>query len=151
MCIHSGRVCHHTELQTLIDAQSTSSQAYENDLVSHNLVVFRNGENALQVRVILIQTYSIVLLDVNMKLQSEFAMQMFHGPVNLLQVLPPLVDVIPEARLNLIIWHLKHGEVKQAFELIKDMQPTAPQVSVHVLNVSCATLVLIGNVCVRLN
>jgi len=43
----------------------------DNDLLRHNLVVFRGGENALQ-------------------------------------VLPPLVDVIPEARLNLVIYYLKN-------------------------------------------
>ena len=45
--------------QVMIDLLSASSQNFDNDLVRHNLVVFRNGENALQ-------------------------------------VLPPLLDVIPE-------------------------------------------------------
>lgn len=47
----------------------------ENDLIRHNLVVFRGGENALQ-------------------------------------YLPPLGDVPPEARLNLVIHHLRHNEVR---------------------------------------
>jgi intraflagellar transport protein 56 len=42
----------------------------ESDLLRHNLVVFRNGENAMQ-------------------------------------TLPPLIDVFPEAKLNLVIYHLK--------------------------------------------
>ena len=46
----------------------------DNDLLRHNLVVFRGGENALQ-------------------------------------TLPPLIDVIPEARLNLVIYYLKNDEV----------------------------------------
>ena len=47
-------------------------------MIRHNLVVFRGGENALQ-------------------------------------VLPPLIDVIPEARLNLVIHYLKNEEINEAF------------------------------------
>ncbi len=67
-----------------------SSSSPDNALLKHNLVVFRNGENALQ-------------------------------------VLPPLLDIIPEARLNLVIYYLKHGEIIEAFNLIKDVEPTTPQ------------------------
>jgi len=52
------------ELKTLQE-QASSSFSFGQDLIQHNLVVFRNGEGALQ-------------------------------------TLPPLVDVIPEARLNLV-------------------------------------------------
>ena len=52
------------ELKTLQETASPSF-SFANDLIKHNLVVFRGGEGALQ-------------------------------------VLPPLVDVIPEARLNLV-------------------------------------------------
>lgn len=55
-----------------------SSHNSDNNLIKHNLVVFRNGENALQ-------------------------------------VLPPLVDVIPEARLNLVIYHLRRGETTEVW------------------------------------
>ena len=43
------------------------------------------------------------------------------------QVLPPLVGVIPEARLNLVIYHMHNGEVQEAFELMKDIEPSSPQ------------------------
>ncbi len=33
----------------------------------------------------------------------------------------------PEARLNLVIHYLRHNEVSEAFNLIKDMEPTTPQ------------------------
>ena len=79
-----------TELKVMIDLLSSSSHNFENDLVRHNLVVFRNGENALQ-------------------------------------VLPPLLDVIPEARLNLVIYHLRNNEIMEAYDLIKDLEPTTPQ------------------------
>lgn len=59
-------------------------------MLRHNLVVFRSGENALQ-------------------------------------VLPPLLDVIPEARLNLVIYYLKNDEVNEAFQLIKDMDCVLPK------------------------
>jgi intraflagellar transport protein 56 len=62
----------------------------DNDLLRHNLVVFRGGENALQ-------------------------------------VLPPLIDVVPEARLNLVIYYLKNDDVNEAFNLIKDMECVVPK------------------------
>ena len=34
----------------------------------------------------------------------------FRGGEGALQVLPPLLGMVPEARLNLAIYHLKHGE-----------------------------------------
>lgn len=42
------------------------------------------------------------------------------------QVLPSLVDVIPEARLNLAIYYLKQNDIKKANELMKDVKPTVP-------------------------
>ncbi|XP_067998713.1 intraflagellar transport protein 56 [Melanerpes formicivorus] len=51
----------------------------------------------------------------------------FRGGEGALQVLPPLVDVIPEARLNLVIYYLQQGDVQEAYNLIKDLEPTAPQ------------------------
>lgn len=51
----------------------------------------------------------------------------FRGGENALQVLPPLLDVIPEARLNLVIYYLKNDEVKEAFNLIKDMECVLPK------------------------
>jgi len=62
----------------------------ESKLVRHNMVVFTNGERALQ-------------------------------------ILPPLVGVVPEARLNLVIYHMHNGEVQEAFELMKDVEPSSPQ------------------------
>lgn len=59
-------------------------------MIKHNLVVFREGEGALQ-------------------------------------VLPSLVDILPEARLNLVVYYLKQGENEEAYELIKDLEPAIPQ------------------------
>ena len=43
------------------------------------------------------------------------------------QVLPSLVDVISEARLNLVIYYLRQDDVAEAYTLIKDLEPTVPQ------------------------
>lgn len=40
-----------------------------------------------------------------------------------LKVFSSLVDIIPEAKLNLIIYYLRNDQVTQAYNLIKDVQP----------------------------
>jgi len=40
--------------------------------------------------------------------------------------MPPLIDSIPEARLNLVIYHLRQGEIKEAHELIEGLEPNTP-------------------------
>ncbi|EPY25558.1 tetratricopeptide repeat domain 26 [Strigomonas culicis] len=78
------------EIKALIDLYRTTYNM-ESDIVKHNLVVFRGGEDALQ-------------------------------------VLPPLISVgLPEARLNLVIYHLRHDQTSEAYELLKDMEPLTPQ------------------------
>lgn len=37
------------------------------------------------------------------------------------------MDVIPEARLNLVIYYLRQNDVQECFELIKDLEPSVPQ------------------------
>eukprot|EP00217_Crustomastix_stigmatica_P015940 CAMPEP_0183789418 /NCGR_PEP_ID=MMETSP0803_2-20130417/410_1 /TAXON_ID=195967 /ORGANISM="Crustomastix stigmata, Strain CCMP3273" /LENGTH=557 /DNA_ID=CAMNT_0026033587 /DNA_START=70 /DNA_END=1743 /DNA_ORIENTATION=+ len=85
--LYNGKAAE-VELKAL--AEHSSGSYLDNDLVRHNLTVFRAGENALQ-------------------------------------VLPQLLDMPPEARLNLVIYHLRNGEVKEAYALIKDLEPTTPQ------------------------
>ncbi|KAM9325585.1 intraflagellar transport protein 56 isoform 2-T2 [Gastrophryne carolinensis] len=51
----------------------------------------------------------------------------FRAGEGALQVLPPLVDAIPEARLNLVIYYLRQDDVQEAFNLIKDLEPSTPQ------------------------
>ncbi|KAI9188078.1 hypothetical protein H9P43_002469 [Blastocladiella emersonii ATCC 22665] len=67
----------------------STGQMFAQDILRHNLVVFRNGEGALG-------------------------------------VLEPLVDVVPEARLNLALWHLRHDDMVAAYELMKDVDPASP-------------------------
>lgn len=43
------------------------------------------------------------------------------------QVFPSLVDVVPEARLNLVIHYLRNDDIKEAYEILKDVQPAVPQ------------------------
>ncbi|XP_018338474.1 PREDICTED: intraflagellar transport protein 56 isoform X2 [Trachymyrmex septentrionalis] len=77
------------EMKQLVEKISSSFSS-SHDLIQHNTVVFRGGENALQ-------------------------------------ILPNLVDVIPEARLNLVIYYLKQDDIKAAYDLIKDLEPAVPQ------------------------
>uniref|UniRef100_A0A3Q2UWC1 Intraflagellar transport protein 56 n=1 Tax=Haplochromis burtoni TaxID=8153 RepID=A0A3Q2UWC1_HAPBU len=51
----------------------------------------------------------------------------FRGGEGALQVLPPLIDVLPEARLNLVIYYLRQDDVEEAYNLIQDLVPTTPQ------------------------
>lgn len=51
----------------------------------------------------------------------------FRGGEGALQVLPPLIDVISEAKLNLVIYYLRQDDVQEAYNLIKDLEPTTPQ------------------------
>ncbi|XP_022095489.1 intraflagellar transport protein 56-like isoform X4 [Acanthaster planci] len=86
--LYNGKAAE-AELKNLQDLASPSF-TFAQDLIKHNLVVFRGGEGALQ-------------------------------------VLPPLIDVIPEARLNLVIYYLKQDDVTEAYNLLKDVEPTTPQ------------------------
>jgi intraflagellar transport protein 56 len=86
--LYTGKVAE-AELDVLIKIQATAFNV-ENDVVKHNLTVFRNGENALQ-------------------------------------TLPPLLNVVPEARLNLVVYHLRNDNITEAYELLKDMEPVTPQ------------------------
>uniref|UniRef100_A0A061QZQ4 Tetratricopeptide repeat protein 26 n=1 Tax=Tetraselmis sp. GSL018 TaxID=582737 RepID=A0A061QZQ4_9CHLO len=85
--LYNGKAAE-AELKPLKDL--TDSECGDNELIRHNLVVFRNGENALT-------------------------------------VLPRMVDMIPEARLNLVIYHLRNNDINEAFELVKDLKPNTPQ------------------------
>jgi len=50
----------------------------------------------------------------------------FQNGDGALQILSPLVDVIPEARLNLVIYYLRQSNIKEAYELMKDVDPSQP-------------------------
>ncbi|KAG7302989.1 hypothetical protein JYU34_012995 [Plutella xylostella] len=82
--LYNGKAAE-AELKQISSDQHTFGQ----DLVKHNLVVFRNGEGALK-------------------------------------VLPQLVDVVPEARLNLAGYHLRRREPLEARRLLEPVQPTSP-------------------------
>lgn len=50
----------------------------------------------------------------------------FQSGEGALQVFPPLVGVLPEARLNLSIYYLKNGDIEEAHNLMKDVEPSLP-------------------------
>lgn len=54
-------------------------------------------------------------------------LSVFRGGENALKVFPPLLDVYPEARLNLAIHFLRAGEVDQAFKTLADLEPSSPR------------------------
>lgn len=78
------------EIKTLADLQGVAVDKLDNELVKHNLVVFRGGENAMQ-------------------------------------VLPPLLEIISEARSNLVIHHLHEGNVDEAYSLLQKNEPSTPE------------------------
>ncbi|XP_052759526.1 intraflagellar transport protein 56 isoform X1 [Galleria mellonella] len=82
--LYNGKAAEN-ELKQISSEQHTFGQ----DLVKHNLVVFRNGEGALK-------------------------------------VLPEMVDVVPEARLNLAGYRLRTREPLEARALLEPLQPTSP-------------------------
>ncbi|CAK1595869.1 unnamed protein product [Parnassius mnemosyne] len=82
--LYNGKAAEN-ELKQIASDQHTFGQ----DLVKHNMIVFRNGEGALK-------------------------------------VLPELVDVVPEARLNLAGVRLRRGEALEARELLRPLEPSAP-------------------------
>ncbi|XP_030025017.1 intraflagellar transport protein 56 isoform X2 [Manduca sexta] len=82
--LYNGKAAEN-ELKQISSDQHTFGQ----DLVKHNLVVFKNGEGALK-------------------------------------VLPELVDVVPEARLNLAGYRLRNREPLEARALLEPLQPTSP-------------------------
>lgn len=43
-----------------------------------------------------------------------------------LSVLPGLLDFVPEAKLNLVIFYLRQNQITEAYDLIKDMEPSTP-------------------------
>uniref|UniRef100_A0A915M9R1 Intraflagellar transport protein 56 n=1 Tax=Meloidogyne javanica TaxID=6303 RepID=A0A915M9R1_MELJA len=47
----------------------------------------------------------------------------FRNGDGALQLLPTLVDIVPEARLNLAIYHLKKNDTDAAFVLMKNIEP----------------------------
>ncbi|XP_019891991.2 intraflagellar transport protein 56 [Musca domestica] len=81
--LFNGRVAEQ-EIKNIVD-----NGTFGADLIRHNLVVFRNGEGALQ-------------------------------------IFPALLNIVPEARLNLAIFYLKSGDVQEAHALMKEVQPSVP-------------------------
>ena len=119
------------ELAVLKDSTS-SAYTYDNDLIRHNLVVFRclpppphrkHGHagssefGTVQTRRACIarargggpQCVQLQLPELTRPAQSSVP----RNGEGALKTLPPLVDVIPEARLNLVIYYLRTDEIQQ--------------------------------------
>lgn len=61
------------------------------------------------------------------KVACRHNMVVFRGGENALRDLQPLLGVIPEARLNLVIFHLRKGDTQLAYDLIQGLEPSLPQ------------------------
>ena len=72
-----------------------------------------------------------VLVDRGVNLQNNDLIRhnlvVFSNGDKALSVLPTLLDTIPEARLNLVIYYLRHNQVNEAHELVRDLEPSSPQ------------------------
>ena len=72
-----------------------------------------------------------VLMDKGINLQANDLIRhnlvVFSNGEKALSVLPGLVDTIPEARLNLVIYHLRHNAITEAHELVRDLEPSFTQ------------------------
>jgi len=51
----------------------------------------------------------------------------FKQGENALKVFPPLIELYPEAKMNLIIYYLNNNEVENAFRLSRDLEPLTPK------------------------
>lgn len=49
------------------------------------------------------------------------------GQNKVLQILSPLIDNIPETKLNLALYHLQNDEILRAYELLEDLEAVSPQ------------------------
>lgn len=47
------------------------------------------------------------------------------------KILYPLLDIIREARTNLVIYHLRNGSFREADELLRNVDPRYPVVRIH--------------------
>ena len=70
----------------------------------------------------------------NMSALVKHNQVVFRNGEGALQVFPPLVGVLPEARLNLAIHHLRNGEIAEAHQLMRDVEPAqSPEYILKVL------------------
>lgn len=115
------------------------------DLVNHYLSIYRDSVIANNLKAAIeynstgndkaAQSYLLAIQDMckNKNLLEEddllrHNMAVFdndeNSSSNKLKVFSNLVDIIPEAKINLIIYYLRNDQVNQAYNLIKDTQPS---------------------------
>lgn len=95
-------------MKNLIDISSCSFE-FAKELIRHNLVSSAQVLVAVCVRACVTCVTAVPLLT-RWHVSPHVLLQVvFRGGEGALQVLPPLIDVIPEARLNLVIYYLRQG------------------------------------------
>jgi len=105
--------------------QSYPQSAIAMNLKACNNYRLYNGKVAEQELKVLLDMQNMTSKCENDLVKHNFVV--FQSGANALQVLPPIIDLIPEARLNLVIYHLRQEEVQEAYQLIKDLEPVTPQ------------------------
>lgn len=93
-----------------------------NNLKACNAFMLCNGPTALQE---LTNSFNEKLRNENDLLRHNTVV--FTGGEKALQVLPSLIDKIPEAKLNLAIYYLRLGEIDAAAELMEEFEANSPE------------------------
>ncbi|CAD2213700.1 tetratricopeptidedomain 26 [Angomonas deanei] len=114
-----------------LEVLNTYLQTFPNSAVAMNLKacnLYRlyNGSTAEKELKVLLDLYRTTY-----NMESDIVKHnhvVFRNGEGALQVLPDLLKAgLPEARLNLVIYHLRHDQFNEAFELMKDVDPSTPQ------------------------
>ncbi|KIZ02488.1 Tetratricopeptide repeat protein 26 [Monoraphidium neglectum] len=113
-------------LRSLQDAGAGRALS-EQPLLRHNVCVFRSGEGALQSPAE--RVASALHARTKRPALCLTPAKMYHAAALAPRaaVLPSLSGVLPEARLNQVIFHLRRGDVGEAYALVRDAAPATPQ------------------------
>ena len=76
----------------------------------------------------------------SMPAQRPPARQQLLRPCPSLQVLPPLVGVVEEARLNLVLLYCRRGDPARALGLLRGLEPCTALEHICQVCVPCASL-----------
>ncbi|KAJ7283046.1 hypothetical protein O6H91_Y351200 [Diphasiastrum complanatum] len=72
--------------------------------------------------------YKLDKFDVSMELLNKYLQEHPDSAVAMnAKVFPPLVDILPEARINLVTYYMRKNESQQAYEVMKEYEPTSLQ------------------------
>ncbi|KAF1793113.1 Tetratricopeptide-like helical domain [Phytophthora cactorum] len=84
---------------------------------------------SLEIMQAYLQAFPDSVVAVNVKASKDEIKTLTDRGYNIEQKIfsPQFVDALPEARLNLVVYYLKHDKLQDAYDLIKDVEPSTPQ------------------------